>query len=167
MEIKIFLTNLGKYNEGELVGKWVNVESDTDWTKELEEIGVKEGSDYEEYFITDWESDITGLEVGEYESLSHLSNIMEEIECLDESDEAELQAILEAGIASGVLEAIGELGSHVFLQGIDDEYDLGELYAEEAVQALPEEMRDYFDYARYGEYIASNGSFVTGGFIFY
>lgn len=25
MEMKIFLANLGKYNEGELVGKWVSL----------------------------------------------------------------------------------------------------------------------------------------------
>ena len=51
--VKVYLTNLGKYVEGYLVGKWVDVTSDTDWIEELSNIGVKDNSDYEEYFITD------------------------------------------------------------------------------------------------------------------
>ena len=48
--LNVFLTNLGKYNEGELVGKWVSLPCD-DIEAELEEIGVG-AEPYEEYFIT-------------------------------------------------------------------------------------------------------------------
>ena len=58
--MKIFLTNLGKYTEGYLIGKWVKLPvSEEVLDKVLEEIGINEY--YEEYFITDYENDIVGL----------------------------------------------------------------------------------------------------------
>ena len=50
--MKIYLTNLGKYNEGELVGEWVELPaSQEELEKVFERIGINE--EYEEYFITD------------------------------------------------------------------------------------------------------------------
>lgn len=61
-----YITNLGKYNEGELVGKWIELPIDEDeFEEELKEIGIGEedefGQVYEEYFWTDWECDIPGV----------------------------------------------------------------------------------------------------------
>jgi hypothetical protein len=47
---KIFLTNLGKYNEGELIGKWVELPCDN-LAEELAEIGVADGTMYEEFLL--------------------------------------------------------------------------------------------------------------------
>lgn len=64
--MKIFLTNLGKYNEGELIGEWVELPvSKEELKKVFERIGINE--EYEEYFITDYECDL--YEVGEYENI--------------------------------------------------------------------------------------------------
>lgn len=57
MEFKVFITNLGKYNEGELVGKWLDLPC-ADIEAELAEIGVAPGTQYEEYFITDCENEV-------------------------------------------------------------------------------------------------------------
>lgn len=75
MEIKGFITNLGKYNEGELVGKWVTFPLYDDEANEtLKEIGCHYydeeadkhvNSEYEEYFFTDWETPVS-LDLGEY-----------------------------------------------------------------------------------------------------
>lgn len=59
--ISIFITNLGKYNEGELVGEWLELPATS---KEIEHCLVQIGIDgihYEEYFLTDYESSIDGL----------------------------------------------------------------------------------------------------------
>ena len=49
--MNIYLTNLGKYNEGELVGEWVQLPiSNEELQKVFERIGINEV--YEEYFIT-------------------------------------------------------------------------------------------------------------------
>ncbi len=53
--LKIYLTNLGKYVEGYLIGEWVTLPVDDD---ELEEVKKRIGINNEEYFITDYESDI-------------------------------------------------------------------------------------------------------------
>ena len=61
MELKAFVTNLGKYNEGELVGKWVTFPIDEEEERELmkdigcayeDEDGECHNEYYEEYFIT-------------------------------------------------------------------------------------------------------------------
>ena len=51
MSMSIYLTNLGKYNEGYLIGKWVKLPVAADKLDEvLEEIGINE--EYEEYCKT-------------------------------------------------------------------------------------------------------------------
>lgn len=51
---KVFITNLGKYTEGELVGKWLDLPCNN-ITEELKSIDVRPNSKYEEAFITDYE----------------------------------------------------------------------------------------------------------------
>ena len=63
--LKVFVTNLGKYNEGELIGEWVSLPIDESELEEvLERIGINE--QYEEYFITDFETEFDGLDIDEY-----------------------------------------------------------------------------------------------------
>ena len=78
--MKACVTNLAKYTEGQLVGKWVDFPMDEEqFTKVLESIGVKENSAYEEYFITDYETSyIDAYEaLGEYPSIDDLNEFAE------------------------------------------------------------------------------------------
>ena len=55
-----FVTNLGKYNEGMLVGEWVKLPTtEEEMQKVFERIGIGKqddfGQPYEEWFITDYE----------------------------------------------------------------------------------------------------------------
>ena len=55
-----FITNLGKYNEGELVGEWVRFPTTAeDMKKVFERIGIGQkddfGNPYEEWFISDYD----------------------------------------------------------------------------------------------------------------
>ena len=75
----VFITNLGKYNEGELVGEWVSLPCD-DLDAVYERIGIDE--EYEEAFITDFETDFN-YSVGEYESIEDLNECAEELEGTD------------------------------------------------------------------------------------
>lgn len=61
-----FVTNLGKYNEGELVGEWVKFPiSAEEMQKVFERIGIGSkdefGQPYEEWFITDYECPVSGV----------------------------------------------------------------------------------------------------------
>ena len=82
MLLRVFLTNLGKYNEGELVGKWVDIDENStmdDFEEDFKEIGINEEyEEYDEYFITDYESP---FEIGEYE---YLQSIIDKCKKCDE-----------------------------------------------------------------------------------
>ena len=75
-----FVTNLGKYNEGMLVGEWVKLPTtDEEMQKVFERIGIGKQDEFgqpdEEWFITDYECPIYGVQkmLGEYESLDKLN----------------------------------------------------------------------------------------------
>lgn len=77
-QFEAFVTNLGKYNEGELVGEWIGFPAEQEELDAmLERIGINE--DYEEYFITDYNFEkypCIGKELrsdGEYENLVNLN----------------------------------------------------------------------------------------------
>lgn len=66
----VYLTNLGKYTEGELIGQWLDVPcSKEKFNQALKEIGV-DGVEYEEFFLTDWEN-IEGI--GEYSNFEEIN----------------------------------------------------------------------------------------------
>ena len=61
-----FITNLGKYNEGDLVGEWVKFPTTPEeMQKVFERIGIGQkddfGQPYEEWFITDYDCYVDGL----------------------------------------------------------------------------------------------------------
>jgi antirestriction protein len=80
--IKIWFANLAKYNEGELVGEWLSLPMSED---DLREKMAKILGEDEEYFLADWECEITGI-VNEYCSPLKLNEIAEELESLSDSD---------------------------------------------------------------------------------
>ena len=88
-----FVTNLGKYNEGMLVGEWVKLPTtEEEMQKVFERIGIGKqdefGQPYEEWFITDYECPIYGVQkmLGEYESLDKLNYLAALIDVLSLSD---------------------------------------------------------------------------------
>lgn len=85
----VWIGNLGKYNEGELVGKWVELPCD-DFEEVFDSIGINEM--YEETFIGDYENDY-GIEVGEYDNLEQLNYYAAVLEAMRE-DESVIEAII-------------------------------------------------------------------------
>lgn len=68
-----FITNLGKYNEGSLMGEWVKFPTTAEELQKVFErigIGSKDdfGQPYKEWFITDYDCYVDGLydKLGEY-----------------------------------------------------------------------------------------------------
>lgn len=95
-EIRIYLTNLGAYNRGALVGKWFDLPVDDVGEMEQEVLNMK-GSlpGDEELFITDFEAPF-GIE--EYESLVDLNDFVEWFSALDEYDQDKVAYLMdEAG----------------------------------------------------------------------
>ena len=74
-----FITNLGKYNEGELVGEWVKFPTTQEELQNVfSRIGIGSqdvfGNTYEEWFITDYDCYVDGL----YEKLTYSRKRFEE-----------------------------------------------------------------------------------------
>ena len=93
--IKVALTNLGKYNEGRLVYEWLELPATMEEIEEAKEaIGIDEV--YEEWSITDHESDVEGLKVGEYDDLDARNELAERLENLDDYERDAVSAVIEA-----------------------------------------------------------------------
>lgn len=158
--IKIYLTNLGKYNEGELVGEWVELPIDEDELQEVfKRIGIsdepdEDGNYYEEYFITDYETDIEGLSIGEYENLDHLNEIAEAIENLSDYDMKVFKNAVEAGFVDA--EDIEDFDPDRFMlyEGVYDNQELGEYIINDQYGGLenvdPDVLSNHFDYEMFG-----------------
>lgn len=163
MSMKIFLTILGKYNEGYLIGKWVKLPIPADKLKEvLDEIGINE--EYEEYFITDYETTFSGMReaIGEYTSIEALNELAEAIEELSEYEQEKLEAVLECELCHSIQDvraALDSLDDYDLIDGIDDDEQLGYYYAEEVgCIDIPQHLRNYFNYEAYGRDIRLEGN---------
>ena len=169
--MKIFITNLGKYCEGYLVGKWVQLPiSDDKLDEVLKEIGIDEY--YEETFISDCENDIIGLNdvISEYSSISVLNKLAQRLEELSADDARKLGAVLEYEACTSVEEVLAildKLDEFELVIGVSDDETLGYYYAEELCSIeIPEHLKNYFDYESYGRDIRLESSCLYTSFGF-
>ena len=174
-----FITNLGKYNEGELVGEWVKFPTTAEELKEVfKRIGIGQrddfGQPYEEWFITDYDCYVDGLysKLGEYENLDELNYLASKLDEMSESEYAQFQAGMEMGDHCGSLQEIINLTENLdcyeVYPHIEDYDDLGRYYIEELeVMQVPEHLQNYIDYEAYGRDVAmdENGSFTDQGYV--
>lgn len=172
--ISAYITNLGKYVEGSLVGKWHNFPT----TKEeiqntFKEIGV-DGIRYEEFFITDYDASISGLydSLGEYPNLDELNYLAELIDGLDEHETETLEAVHEFGEYTGSMKDLINLTQNIenydLYPDIENETDYGYFLIEECCALeMPESVRPYFDYEAFGRdwTLNENGMFTGNGYV--
>ena len=174
-----FITNLGKYNEGELVGEWVKFPTTAEEMKEVfKRIGIGQkddfGNPYEEWFITDYDCYVDGLydKLGEYENLDELNYLASKLDEMSDSEYAQFQAGMETGDHCGSLQEIINLTENLdcyeIYPNIEDYDDLGRYYIDELeVMQVPEHLQNYIDYEAYGRDVAmdENGSFTDQGYV--
>lgn len=174
-----FVTNLGKYNEGELVGEWVKFPTTAEEMKKVfERIGIGQkdafGQPYEEWFITDYDCYVGALydKLGEYENLDELNYLASKLDNMGMGKYAQFQAAMEMGDHSGSLQEIINLTDNLdcydLYPSIQDYDDLGRYYIEELdAMQVPEHLRNYIDYEAYGRDIAleESGQFTDLGYV--
>lgn len=153
---KAYITNLGKYNEGDLVGKWVEFPIDEDdFNDILKSIGVsdepdEDGNYYEEWFVTDYDSPVK-LDLGEYPSYEQLNDIGEKIQNC-----GNLTALKNACEVVDFDEAAEGLedGTIYFYPDINDDIDLGYYFIDNMLGGIEDlsmdEIERYFDYGALG-----------------
>ena len=174
-----FITNLGKYNEGELVGEWVKFPTTAEEMKKVfDRIGIGQkddfGQPYEEWFITDYDCYVGALydKLGEYENLDELNYLASKLDEMGEGEYAQFQAAMEVGDHSGSLQEIINLTDNLdcydLYPSIQDYDDLGRYYIDELdAMQVPEHLRNYIDYEAYGRDVAmeESGDFTDLGYV--
>lgn len=146
--IKVFVTNLGKYTEGHLIGEWLSLPcEDKEINAVMQRIGINER--YEEYFITDYESDI--FKIGEYTNIYELNDTLKEI----------IEVCDDKGYCKNTLIALSEAETDDpatmldYLQNYDiyfyDGMSLEDVGREHMLSCyqIPEELLYYFDFESY------------------
>lgn len=171
-----FVTNLGMYPEyGVEVGEYLTFPTTREEVQALfARIGI-DGKRYDEYFITNYESDVLGLYdyLGEYESLDELNYLAHLLEKMAPDELEKLEAAMDTGeYTSSVKDLINltqNLDCYEFYGGISTDEELGRMYILDfdAIQ-VPEHLVDYIDYEAYGRDVRINegGHFAPGGYVF-
>ena len=174
-----FITNLGKYNEGALVGEWVKFPTTAEELKKVFErigIGAKDdfGQTYEEWFITDYDCYVDGLYdlLGEYANLDELNYLASKLDDMSQDEYERFQAAMEIGNHTGSIQELINLTENLdcydVYPDIHDHDDLGRYYIEELdAMQVPEHLRNYIDYEAYGRDIAleESGQFTDLGYV--
>ena len=157
--LKIYVTNLRKYNEGQIIGEWVSLPCEG-LEEVLNEIS-NNGND--ELFISDYDTDINGLKIGEYEDILQLNEIAEEIDNLSDDELIAFQAYLEQ-YANNMEQALDEVhqGNYRIYYNCDNMSDVAYQVVNECglLDGAPEELKVYFDYEAYGRDLSINGTFT-------
>lgn len=181
-DFEAFVTNLGKYNEGELVGEWVKFPTTEEELKKVFErigIGAKDsfGNTYEEWFITDYECPINGVYrmLGEYENLDKLNYLAALIDEMSKDEQEKLVAIMDGGCdqVSDIDDLINltfNLDTYDFIPAVHDDEDLGYYYIHDAGIYSEKDLgpfANYIDYERYGRDVRfeEGGNFTDEGYV--
>lgn len=168
------MTNLGKYNEGQLAYARVTFPTDAETVQAaLKKIGI-DGIRYEEVFISDYDGDMPQLHkrLGEYENIDELNYLACVLSELSQDELAKFEAVMDSGEYTGSVKELINLAQNLdcfeFYPGVTDDETLGRIYVEdmEAID-VPEHLLNYFDYEAYGRDIRLNedGHYAPGGYV--
>ncbi|WP_415336231.1 antirestriction protein ArdA, partial [Clostridium perfringens] len=116
-EMRVYIANLGKYNEGELVGDWFT--PPIDWDDLKERIGLN--SEYEEYAIHDWE---LPFEISEYTSIEEINRLCSMAEELASTDIGEAISDIQKAFFSSFEELYEHKDDIIYYPGCSDMSDV-------------------------------------------
>ena len=174
-----FVTNLGKYNEGELVGEWVKFPTTPEEMQAVfQRIGIGETDDfgyaYEEWFITDYDCYVDGLydKLGEYSNIDELNYLASKLDDMTQDDYNRFCAAVSMGNHTGSIQDLINLTENLdcydIYSDIGDDDDLGRYYLEEMdASQIPDYLRNYIDYEAYGRDIrfSDGGEYTDFGYV--
>ena len=161
--MKVAVEEWELYNNGILLCKWFDTETDT--IEEIAEYVAKAkvahnlNSDDLEMFIADVEGESLGLIKGD-ESVNYAYEVAEKIAEFEEDQITAIKLMLEAGVVNDLDDAIEHLEDMV-CTGESKMEDIAYNYIHEigVVSALPESLQCYFDYEALGRDMEINGSY--------
>lgn len=167
--LSIYITSICE-GKDYLLGEWVKLPVPPE---KLDEVLARNGTEYEEYLVTDYEVAFANLNISQYSSIEELNDLATRLDEVEEWDNDKLCAVLEmeepTSIAD-IVDIIEHLDEFDLLIGVEDDQGLGEYFADElcTLEAVPTHLRSYFDYEAYGRDIrleSGNCCFTSYGFV--
>ena len=152
--MRVYIANLGKYNEGELVGDWFSFPIDEEDV--AERIGLN--SYYEEYAVHD--TDNFPIEIGEYISIQELNEMYDMIcELPDYITDALDEFVSHYGSLEEVYEHKDEI---YYYPNCEDMTDVAYYFIDElqVLGQIPLPLQNYIDYEAYGRDLSIEGTFI-------
>jgi len=160
--LNIFVNTWGNYNEnGADGGEWITLPMDPDaLEEELKKISDAMGDFDPEYCIHDyeWTTEIEPRDISEYENITALNEELQELDGLDEWDQKEIAAAMEAfGYDFKEAHERQQRGCFVFYAG-QDLQEVAEQIADECyLYNAPEFLARYFDYDAFARDLSFDG----------
>ncbi|MDR1993167.1 MAG: antirestriction protein ArdA [Nitrososphaerota archaeon] len=184
-QLRVYVANLGKYNEGELCGNWINLPTTNNEIKTFLKNQVGLNNRYEEYSIQDYESDFN---LGGYENIYDLNLLAVKLEQMSEHEKnlaatyCNANGLKDTTSLLNVCHQINDL-SYITIDANawgSREEKLGYAIIDEIDTDLKDTLEqcklgtsltayDYFDFEKYGRDIEINEGYFASGdiFIFY
>lgn len=152
-DIKVFIANLGKHNEGKIVGAWFTPPINNE--ELAEKLGLND--QYEEYMVQDYEGPVV---FSEYSTIGEINEAAAAVEALKGTE-----------IYPAIKELIGEwydnvieLAAHkddIACYHVANMTELAEELADEGwFGDIPPQVENYIDYAKVGRDLEIEGGFV-------
>ncbi len=159
METKIYLTNLAKYNQGRLVGKWIDLPlPEEDLQKSLEDIL---GND-QEAFITDYEAP---YRIEEYDNPFELNKFAEQLDELDDYDQQKVFYLMDiTGYDRD--EALEHHEDVTYYPQMTLEDVAYELIEDGIFGDIADNIKGYIDYAKLARDLGIDGYYETENGVF-
>ena len=160
--LNIFVNTWGNYNEnGADGGEWITLPMDSDaLEEELKKISDAMGDFDPEYCIHDyeWTTEIEPRDISEYENIDSLNEELQDLASLDEWDQKEIAAAMEA-FDYEFKEAYErqQRGCFIFYAG-QDLQEVAEQIADECyLYNAPDILARYFDYEAFARDLSFDG----------
>ena len=169
-----YITNAGKYAEGQPVGETLKFPTTAEEVQALlKRIGV-DGVRYEEIFIPYFDGDVLGIydHLDEYANLDELNHLACLLSELSQGELEKFEAVINKGdhtsSVADLINLVHNLDCYELYPGVSDDETLGRIYVED-MEALdvPENIKPYFDFEAYGRDVRlnDNGHFAPGGYV--
>lgn len=157
--ITIWLTNLSAYTAGRIIDKTLNLPADPEEIDAaLKEIGVD--CNNTEYFISCYES-VYGLDCDEFTNVYELNDFCKELSELN-IDQDVLKGLCDYYIDQTEIIDL----NFIVWSNCDTMADVAEKMCEEygTLEGIPEHLKEFFDFEKYGRYIYTSGTFIPYAF---
>lgn len=156
MDMQVYISNLRKYNEGELIGAWFQPPIDMEDIKE--KIGLNE--QYEEFVIHDYE---LPFEIGEHTSISEINRLCAMVEEIEDTPIYKELREIQAMWFSSLEDVIEHKDDIICHSDCDSMEDVAAYYIEETGQLgeVPSNLQNYIDYQALGQDMEIEGNFLV------